>query len=111
MQFSISYASCGDVAGAPSKRISLPFSSMANADLQGGKHKPIEPSTTFCEIAMDQFQQDRGENVMFQFCSAYPITMGNALYALIANKKVGLISHMAPVLAGTVILNIVWLNG
>lgn len=44
---------------------------------------------------MDQFQQDRGENVMFQFCPTYPITMGNALYALIANWKVGLISHMA----------------
>ena len=71
------------------------FSSMATADLQGSKHKPIEPSTTFCEIVMDQFQQDRGENVMFQFCPTYPITMGNALYALIANKKVGLISHMA----------------
>lgn len=61
------------------------FSSMATTDLQGSKHKPIDPSTTFCEIAMDQFQQDRGETVVFQFCYAYPITMGNALYALIAN--------------------------
>lgn len=61
------------------------FSSMATTDLQGSKHKPIDPSTTFCEIAMDQLQQDRGETVVFQFCRVYPITMGNALYSLIAN--------------------------
>ena len=55
----------------------------------------MEPSATFCEIAMDQFQQDRGETVMFQFCYVRPLTMSNALYALIANRKVWLISHMA----------------
>lgn len=61
------------------------LSSIRLLGLQSSKHNPIEPSATFCEIAMDQFQQDRGETVIFQFCHAHPITMSNALYAFIAN--------------------------
>ncbi len=44
---------------------------------------------------MGQFQQDRGETVMLQFCLASPITMNNALYSRIANRKVWLIVLMA----------------
>lgn len=44
---------------------------------------------------MDQFQQDRGETVIFQFCHARLLTMSNALYARIANRKVWLIVLMA----------------
>ena len=44
---------------------------------------------------MGQFQQDRGETVMRQFCHASPITMNNALYSRIANRKVWLIVLMA----------------
>ena len=44
---------------------------------------------------MGQFQQDRGETVMHQFCHASPITMSNALYSRIANRKVWLIVLMA----------------
>lgn len=67
------------------KALRCRFSSMVTTGLQSGEHKSIEHSTRFCEIAMNQFQQDRGETVMFQFCLVYPITMGNALYAFIAN--------------------------
>lgn len=44
---------------------------------------------------MSQFQQDRGETVIFQFCHACPITMSSALYARIANRKVWLVELMA----------------
>ena len=44
---------------------------------------------------MGQFQQDRGETVILQFCHASPITMNNALYSRIANRKVWLIVLMA----------------
>ena len=93
-QLPISHAPCGDVARHLSA-FHCRLSSIRLLGLQSSKHNPIEPSATFCEIAMDQFQQDRGETVMFQFCYVHPLTMSNALYALIANRKVWLISHMA----------------
>lgn len=93
-QLPISHDPCGDVARHLSA-FHCRLSSIRLLGLQSSKHNPIEPSATFCEIAMDQFQQDRGETVMFQFCYVHPITMSNALYALIANRKVWLISHMA----------------
>lgn len=93
-QLPISHAPCGDAARHLSA-FHCRLSSIRLLGLQSSKHNPMEPSATFCEIAMDQFQQDRGETVMFQFCYVHPLTMSNALYALIANREVWLISHMA----------------
>lgn len=79
----------------PSKRTTLPFQLLGEYLTFKAKIPSFTTRTRLCEITMGLFQQDRGETVIFQFCHACPITMSNALYARIANRKVWLVELMA----------------